>query len=151
MISKQFEVGLYSTYGDYISTATYESSSTFDESKSVNHSYGIGPYLRFYQPVIDKFYLFGNLEGLIQSNVGDTKNKNFDKNTEQVNSNSSKLDYSAISSYFKPGFIYMPINWFSIEMTVGSIGWSQSQASNHMDFDFNLNLKNLSLGSRFYF
>lgn len=50
--------------------------------------------------------------------------------------------------------MYMPIKWLSIEVLFGRIAWSQNSQGGQSatsDFEFNLNLRNLNIGTRLYF
>jgi hypothetical protein len=154
MISDRFEIGLFFNYLDNRRTSNSENSFSSQKSKSETKRFGIGPSIRYYQPIIDKLYFFGQLQSGVYTNKDESSSSHYYAGDSSFYWSESKQKYTSLSTNLSPGLSYLPLKWLSFEVLLGGIGWSQiiqSGESPSIDFDFNLNLRSLYIGTRLFF
>lgn len=121
----------------------------FNSSKSENtigssdsNIFSIGAYARFHKPMVDNFYLF--LQPGFSFGSGSTENG---ANTSDINTASVGIS---------PGAIYFLSPKIALEMTMGSLQYSQFKETTNgnevttKNFGLNLNLTGFALGVSFY-
>lgn len=62
MISERMEVGLYFNYNDYSNSSRSEDWRSVGSNRSMTQTLGFGPSFRYYQPIVEKIYIFGQLQ-----------------------------------------------------------------------------------------
>ena len=150
MISGRFEVGFFLNYADYLNSSESFNSQSNRKYKHTNKSLGIGPSIRYYQPILERLYFFGQLQSGIYKNEYQSSSSDYYKEEDTLYWSKNTRKYSSISANLSPGINYMPLKWLSFEALLGGIGWSQNESGN-TDFNFNLNLRSLYIGTRLFF
>ncbi|HYG36989.1 MAG TPA: hypothetical protein VD908_00155 [Cytophagales bacterium] len=154
MISERMEVGLYFNYQDHSSSSRSEDWHSFGNNKSISKTLGFGPSFRYYQPIVEKVYFFGQLQSGFNNVKNEYRNSNIYKDSTDTYTSKSTRTYTTISTSLTPGVMYMPIKWLSIEVLFGRMAWSQNSQGGESatsDFGFNLDLRDLYIGTRLYF
>lgn len=146
-------LGLSFNYGENRSTSDYTDSHS--NSKTINSSYSIRPFIRNYKMFGQKFGIF------LQSgfNVSIGKQKNNSSNDEGTTENQYNTLGLGVST--GPGMVYFVSKKWVIEAATGSAGlyYSSSKSKNengtskntNFGLDFNLGLNYWSLGLKYYF
>jgi hypothetical protein len=153
MISDRFELGFYLGYSKSLSSNESITNTSIDKNKSTSGSFAFGPSFRYYHSVLaDKLYLFGQFQSGFTSINGSSKSNHYYTETDTLEFSESKQKNTALYSSISPGINYSPTKWLSIELIFGRIGWNYNlNNSNDSEFDIGLTLRNLGLGSRFFF
>lgn len=154
MISERMEVGLYFNYSDYSNSSIHQDPHSIRNTNSINKTFGFGPSFRYYQPIVEKVYIFGQLQSGFSKVKNEHTNNNISKDSTENYNFKSVQNYTAISTSLTPGVMYMPIKWLSIEVLFGRIAWNQISQKGEgadSDFEFNLSLRNLYIGTRLFF
>ncbi len=93
---------------------------TSDSTHSNSFGWGAGLFGRYYVPVSDNFYFFGNLG--VNFNGGSSSNTSGNTETE-----GPKL--SGMTIGIQPGFTYFPSSHFALDMSVGNLGWMMQKST----------------------
>jgi hypothetical protein len=152
LLSERFELGIYFGYGDYLSSSKNEGNSYVDKSKSLSKNLGTGPYIRYYVPVIDKFYFFGEFQSGINIIKNESTASNYNFETGSYSSSENSSNANSISTSIRPGICYFPLNWLFIEAKLGGVNWNQiTGEAASAELGFNLGFNNLLIGTKLFF
>ncbi|GGK73894.1 hypothetical protein GCM10011405_22430 [Rufibacter glacialis] len=130
-------------------TRVYSSTEDFEivDYKGINNQYSVGPFVRLYKPVANKFAFFGQGSTLYEY----SKSKNDLALSEPTIHKGGRIDIA-------PGLVFFPSNIIGIELTMGSFGYSTLKSGNensgnyqkNSNFYSGFNLSNSTLGISFY-
>ena len=123
-------------------------STTITQSQKQN-STNIGPFIRYYIDISEKFKLFGQFN----ANVGFGK-------IEQTNSNSTVGKNTTYNANITPSFAFFPTKKIALELGFGVISYNHSTTKSNAEayaeskqegFQFGFDSLNPSLGINFHF
>ncbi len=148
MVSPRIAVGVLSTYSRY--EQKYESGNVFNPQKTVLNTYSAGPFMRYYHPITERFFFFG------QADV------TFNKSEATYTLNDPSLDpikatLSGTSVAIRPGISYFISKRWAIEVLLGSVAYNTrdyktaNQKTNMDGFVFSFITRELSSGVVFTF
>ncbi len=118
-----------------------------DLSEIESTSYIVGAYLRWHEPISDRFYFFLQPETVVSFGKS-----SFSEVTNEPSSNGFAVG-------LRPGFLFMPNEHWGIESNFGYFGYSQNNSKADQDadpnvsksFGFDLGGTTLQVGVQFYF
>lgn len=108
------------SFRNYESEANYNDTPQKRESKS--NSFSIGPFVRYYTPVVNKLDLFFELNALY--GYGDKKSKYTENEILQYETQGNT---TAFSTNLLPGLNYKVSDWLYFDATFGRLTYSNSQ------------------------
>lgn len=128
------------------------------DMKEIDNAFVVAPFVRKYWTLSDKLYFFGQLQ--IPLEFGQEK---FDWNNDAVGGDpimtpsfSTKNNYTKIGVNIKPGLDYFLNKNWSIEATVGELGYNTSKrdidgAKRLNNYKFGVNLSSVTFGVKYVF
>jgi len=128
-------------------------------NKDVTTSVGIAPFVRYYVPLGQNFYFYG--QGGFGINSGNTENTRTSVttvgNNTITNEVKSQSDVAAFNVRFRPGITYFLNNRFAIDASIGLLGLESSTTKigdneyKQTQFDFNIIPNSLNFGLSYRF
>jgi len=153
-VSNRFLVGLDQgyRYRKYSSESNYNDSPAERENSS--YSYFVGPYVRYYTPIINKLDFFMELNATY--GFGEEKT-NYVKNGELQYETEGKQ--TGLNANFLPGLSYQISDWLFLDCTFGRLTYNQyhykpneeseyDREKNDSDFIFSFNSFSFGLTAR---
>lgn len=147
LVSPKVAVGLLANYQK--TKQEYTISNVFSPSSSTQDAFMAGPFVRFYQPITERFFFFA--QGDIQFGRGTGESVIAD------GSSVSKAKMTATAVAVRPGISYFVSRRWAIELILGSVSYSDrtfksnSTTTNMDGFGFNFITRGLSPGVVFTF
>jgi hypothetical protein len=118
----------------------------FDDSKNRSNSFGIGPFVRKYFALGDKFYF--HLDATYNFN----QQKDFSETPTGDSGPVTKSTTHVVS--LAPGASYFITNRVALQATLGKLAFSKVKGANDNNssaFDFNFSLSSITFGAAVYF
>ncbi|GGF02352.1 hypothetical protein [Hymenobacter cavernae] len=125
-------------------------------NKNTNTSFSVGPFVRYYKMLGEKFGLYGQLNTGYQRG---TQKYSSDYPNYYPSTTTSNGGYISIN----PGFVYFPTNKLGLELTLGSLGYQRGKSEerstrpdyisinrSYSSFTTNLSIQYLTVGASFY-
>jgi hypothetical protein len=149
-ISNSFLVGIKSAYSYQISNSGWEYIDRTTEQETKNDLFSVGPFLRYYNPIISKLNFF--LDLTVTYGFGKENSKSFENEVLQYE-NDGKL--WRIYADLSPGLSYQVSNWLFFDATFGRLTYFKSHYKPNEDSEndsedersnFNFIFNNFSFG-----
>ncbi len=156
-LSDRFAVGLELGYSRLSSEVVDVTSSGTITTKTVTGGLGLSPFVRYYIPLGQKFYFYGQggfgfTSGKIENTI--TTFSSFFNRTTEVKTES---DLSAFNVGFRPGVTYFFTDRFALDASFGLLNFSNSTTklgnseTKNSELNFNIIPSSLTFGLSYRF
>jgi hypothetical protein len=144
-VSPRVAIGVYSSY--MRNQTKQVGLNQFSSVKSVLEALSVGPFVRYYHPIGDKFYVFA------QGDISYGKNQ-FTNYLADPSAQPQKSKVTTTTIAIRPGISYFITKRLAVEVILGSIAYTKSNFANNEDlngFTFEFITRGLSPGVTFTF
>ncbi|KPH14506.1 outer membrane protein [Chryseobacterium sp. ERMR1:04] len=137
-------------------TTTLFNTTVVNENVTKKPAFVVAPFVRKYWTLSDKLFIFGQLAVPMQFGKTEVESSSVATtgNSVVTNSTSTEAKYTQIGVTVKPGLDYFLNKNWSIEATIGELGYSNykpkdGDATNN--YNFGLNLSSVTFGVKYVF
>lgn len=147
-------VGLTGSVGRYRNEYENTTPGSYNSSNT-SYAQSVGPFVRYYHMVNEKFGLYGQLAGGYQHGSDRTSDN-------RPNAATSRSSYNGGFGSLTPGLVFFPTEKLGLQLTLGNLGYTASKGSQKQDgftqkststikdFNARFGLQNLAIGASFH-
>jgi long-subunit fatty acid transport protein len=158
-ITNRFSVGLELGLNSIALEEIEVNGNTTITTKDVTTSFGIGPFVRYYVPLGQNFYFYGQGGfGITAGNIESTRTSvTTFGNSTVTNEVKTQSDLTAVNVRFRPGITYFLNNRFALDASFGLLNIEGSTVKTGNDefkqsqFNFNLIPNSINFGLSYRF